>query len=87
MGLWGWGHIELSRGKPPPNSISRDSTGLGIHSHLGHPTEGIGREEPGSYLILPLLLEKEKVKLLVFNLDYAVGYEFRGGWSLAPHSR
>lgn len=73
-GLVGAGsHIpDKSREEPPPNSISRDSTGMGIHSHLGHPTEGIGREEPRYYLILPLLLEKEKVKLLVFDLDYVL---------------
>lgn len=60
---------------------------MGIHGHVGHPTEGIGREDPGSYLILPLLLEKEKVKLLVFNLDYMLlVLNLEGVGILAPHS-
>lgn len=45
---------------------------MSIRSHLGHPSQGKGREESGSYLILYLLLEKDKVKLLVFHLDHVL---------------
>lgn len=55
------------REEPQSTQISRDSTGVGIHIPA--------RERQGGAWFLPhfaFLLEKDKVKLLVFHLDHVL---------------